>query len=462
MDHVFMRAVRIVADGVYTYNHATREHIRTYAGRSWFTQQRMRHQLHPAVYDMMTEHMYRAQDWQQLLLEWPHKALTDPNRLAYTRDERSAMHGGDSDIKAQVTTIGKYLTRHFPDAPSNLIRDIAAKYTYGGTTEITKDLDRMVHAVMAGPRSCMSSDFDIECDDRERRHPYAVYDPSLGWGMAVRTDTDGMVLGRCLVHDSDEGKGFVRSYKRERDYSSSSGTDESIEAYLQSQGYAKWRGWPAGVHVMRYPLRRDSGFLMPYIDGNCQHVIEDGDDVFRISEYNGYEATNTSGMLNSHDHTCDDCGAGFHDGDGGWTGVHEDNHVCQSCLENEYTYAYSRRGNEYYIRSDDVIDVGGEWYDVNYLSDNSIVELHDGEYEHTDNAVYIESADAYYHNEDDDICYAEDTNQHELKDNCWQCTESGNWYTDDEDNVEIDGDLYHPDNAPETEEATTETDGETK
>lgn len=457
MDHIFDRAVRIVSDGVYTYDHARREHIRTYDGRPWFTQQRMRHQLHPAVFDMMTDHLYRPQNWQQLLLEWPHKALTDPNRLAYTRDERSAMHGGDSDIKAQVTTIGKYLTRHFPDAPSNLIRDIAAKYTYGGSTEITKDLNRMVHAVMAGPRSCMSSDFDIECDDKERRHPYAVYDPDLGWGMAVRTDTDGMVLGRCLVHESDEGKGFVRSYKRERDYSSHSGSDESIEAYLQGLGYAKWRGWPAGVHVMRYPLRRDSGFLMPYIDGNCQHVAEDGDDVFRISSYDGYEASNTSGMLNSYDHTCDDCGAGFHDGDGAWTGIHEENHVCQSCLENDYTYAYSRRGNQYYIHSDDAINVGGEYYDVNYLSDNSIVELHDGEYEHTDNAVYVESEDAYFRNDDDDICYAEDTGRYEMTEDCWQCTESGNWYTDDEDNVEIDGDLYHPDHAPEVEEDETAT-----
>jgi hypothetical protein len=81
------------------------------------------------------------------------------------------------------------------------------------------------------------------------------------------------------------------------------------------------------------------------------------------------------------------------------------------------------------------------------------LELHDGEYEHTDNAVYIESEDAYYSDGDDDICYAEDSNRYELKDNCWQCTESGNWYTEDTDNVEVDGDLYHPDHAPESAQA---------
>jgi hypothetical protein len=258
------------------------------------------------------------------------------------------------------------------------------------------------------------------------------------------------------VHESDEGKGFVRSYKRERDGSSHSGTDESIEAYLQGLGYAKWRGWPEHTRVMRYPLRRE-GFLMPYIDGGNQHVEEDGDDVFRISNYSGYEASNTSGMVNSYEYTCDDCGAGFHDGDGAWTGTHEETHVCQNCLENDYTYAYSRRGNEYYIHNDDAINVNGEYYDVNYLSDNNIVELHDGEYEHLDNAVYIESEDAYYHCDDDDICYAEDTSRYELREDCWCCAESGNYYTDDEESVEIDGDLYHPDHAPEQETNDTET-----
>jgi len=449
MDYIFMIAARIVADGVHE-RLGFGNYRQTYEGRSWFNQQRQRHPLHPAVFDIMTEHMYRAADWQQLLLEWPHKSITDPNRIAYTRDERSAMHNGDSDAKAVITTIGKYLTRHFPDAPSNLIRDVVAKYTYGGTIAITKDMGAMVRAVNDGPRSCMSSGFDIMCDDKEERHPYEVYDPDLGWGMAVRSEGDE-VLGRCLVHESEDGKGFVRSYKRERDERSHSGADEAIEAYLQSLGFAKWRGWPEHVRVMRYPLRR-GGHLMPYIDGGNQHVDEDGDDVFCITNYDGVEATNTNGTLNCHEHTCDDCGAGFDDDDGAWTGIHEENHVCQNCLENDYTYAYSRRGNEYYIRNDDVIEVGGEWYHISYLSDNGIVELHDGEYEHQDNAVYVESEDAYYHCDDDYICYAEDSSRYELCENCWLCAGSGNWFTEDTDYVEVDGDKYHPDHAPEQEE----------
>jgi hypothetical protein len=447
MDYTFFVASRIVSEGVYKRIRPG-EYEWVLKGREWFNQQRTRHALHPAVFDMMTTHMYRAQDWHQLLLEWPHKSLSDPNRLAYTRDERSAMHNGNSDIKAVITTIGKYLTRHFPDAPSNLIRDVVAQYTYGGTTEITKDLDRMVYAVINGPRSCMSPSFDIECHDRKERHPYAVYDPSFGWGMAVRTDTDGMVLGRCLVHESDDGKGFVRSYKRERDYSSHSGADESIEAYLQGLGYAKWRGWPDHVRIMRYPLRRE-GYLMPYIDGGNQHVDEDSDtDAFRISDYSGWEACNTSGMLNGYSCTCEDCGEGMDEDDSYSIGYNGDSHVGPCCIDN-YTHVYGRRGNEYYVPENDAVEVDGEWYDSEYLSDNNIVELANGDYTHSDNAVYVESRDEYYHVDDDDIVHAENTGQYEHASDCWKCTESGNWYTDDEDSVEVDGELYHPDHAPE-------------
>jgi hypothetical protein len=454
MDYWFMPAARIVADGVHV-RVGPGDYRQTYEGREWFNQQRNRHHLHPAVYLMMTEHRYRAEDWHQLLLEWPHKAITDPNRLAYTRNEQAAMHNGDSDAKAVVTTIGKYLTRHFPDAPSNLIRDVVAQFTYGGSTIITKDMDAMVNAVMQGPRSCMSSSFDILCHDKEERHPYAVYDPSLGWGMAVRADTDGMVLGRCLVHESEDGKGFVRSYKREREYSSHSGADESIEAYLSGLGYAKWRGWPDHVRIKRYPLRRE-GYLMPYIDGGNQHVDEDGDDEFRISSYGGFEACSTSGIINGYTCTCDDCGQGMDEDDSYSIGYHGDSRVGHCCIDN-YTQVYGRRGNEYYVNSENAIEVDGEYYHDDYLSDNSIVELHDGDYTHSDNAVYIESADAYYHVDDDDVCHTEDTNQHELKDDCWQCAESGNWYTNDTDSVEVDGETYHPDHAPEPETNDTET-----
>jgi len=429
------------------------DYRRRYEGREWFKQQHQRHTLHPAVCKMFD--MYKPANWQRVILEWPHKSVSDPNRLAYTRDEKSAMYEGDSDKKALVTTIGKYLTRHWPDVPSDLIRDLTAEFTYGGTTTIINDMKRMVEVVSDGPHSCMSSRFDIRCDDGVHRHPYEVYDPSLGWAMAVRAEGSD-VMGRCLVWtnpDDTDDKMFVRSYKREREHRSHSGADEAIESYLKGLGYTKRTRWLDQTPIMKYEVR-GGGYLMPYLDGGTQSVEEDGDNLV-IDSGGAITASSTSGIVSRYDCTCEDCGAGFDDGDGYWVGVYEDRHVCSDCCDSEYTYAYGRRGNQYYVNNNDVIEVGGDYYHDDYLSDNDIVELHDGEYEHRDNAVYIESEDAYYHCDDDDICYAEDTSRYELKDDCWKCAESGNYYTDDEDSVEVDGESYHPDHAPEPKEEET-------
>lgn len=457
-DGWLMATARIVSGDCYMHqrdNSGRRQHVQTYKGRAWFRREFYAHKLHPAIYDMIVERQYEPQRYVQLVLEWPHKSTTDPNRLAYTRDERS----GEADRQV-ITTIGKYLTRHFPDAPDNVIRDVVALHTYGGSTVIVDTVSSMVQAVLDGPSSCMSKQFDLTCDDGKQRHPYAVYDPSLGWRMAVRREGDE-VLGRCLLwHDpTDEAtKGFVRSYKRERGYSSHSGADEAIEAFLQSQGYAKWCGWPEGAPVLKYELRR-GGYLMPYIDGGNQ-MVDDSGETFTITGSGDYDATNTSGIIQGYTCTCDHCGAGFDDEDeGGWAYYDEDTHVCQGCLDNEFNYVYGRRGNQYYILARDAIEVGGDYYDPDYLCDNNICELANGDYEHMDNAVYIDSEDAYYHVDDEDICYAEDSNQYELRDNCWQCTETGNWYTDDEDSVEVDGELYHPDHAPDVADDEQATEG---
>jgi hypothetical protein len=238
---------------------------------------------------------------------------------------------------------------------------------------------------------------------------------------------------------------------------SHSGADEAIESWLKAQGYTKHSYWPDGTPLKRYGTTH-GGYLMPYIDGGTQNVDEDS---FTINGDGSIDASTTDGTANSGNCTCEACGARFDDNhEGGWAGRHEDYHVCQNCLDDDYTYAYSRRGNQYYITNDNVVEVGGEYYDIEYLSDNSIVELANGDYEHIDNAVYIDSEDEYYHVDDYDICYAEDTGEYELRNHCWQCTESGNWYTDDEESVEIEGELYHPDNAPEVaaeEDDNTET-----
>jgi len=227
---------------------------------------------------------------------------------------------------------------------------------------------------------------------------------------------------------------------------------------------------------MAYHEGRKSMPLAPYLDGSIKdvEVFTRGDaKLLRVATGGTYHFESQDGTCTNNEdgEDCADCGDRIGDGDGYWVYSDESSYVCQSCCNNDYYYAYSRRGNHRYIPNDNVIHVGDEAYDEEYLSDNSIVRLSRGEYVHTDNAVYVESVDEYYDCDDEAVCYDDYNNQYELREDCvdladgsichrddaWQCEGSGEWYADnDVDSVEVDGKRYHPDNAPETDDETTE------
>jgi len=338
--------------------------------------------------------------------------------------------------------------------PDHELRDIVARHSYSGSIEIVDYLPNMIEAVMNGPSSCMTRHFNIRCDDGEQRHPYAVYDPALGWSMAVRVE-NGKILGRCLLYTDPETqyKCFVRSYKRNPDERSHSGVDEAIEAYLKSIGFEKRGGWPEDAKLSYYKLSGNSNeFLAPYIDGDERQVDIYSDMYLTISPNGEYCCDNTDGRCGAPLCSCEDCGAAIYDEDDQYcVGRGEDTTVCPRCFD-EYTYVYGRRGYQYYVHNDYIVEADGEYYDEDYLDDNSIVELEDGGYTHSDNATFIESADAWYPSDSDEICYAADTEQYELKEDCWLCAESGDWYTDAVDHVEVGGEWYHPDHAPESQD----------
>jgi hypothetical protein len=167
-----------------------------------------------------------------------------------------------------------------------------------------------------------------------------------------------------------------------------------------------------------------------------------------ICENTGGYPTNDEEDENSFD--CEDCGDRTSDDDGYWIGRGEDTRVCESCLNNDYTYVYGRRGNQYYVHNDNTVyvDSQSEYYDVDYLSDNEIVELENGEYAPMDEAVEINGD--WYHLDDDRICRFEDTDEYGLTEDGWQCVQSCNWYSDDCDKfTEYKGERYHDDYVPQ-------------
>jgi hypothetical protein len=439
---------------------------RTVYRRDWHHDLQNRFRLHPAVDKLLAD--YRPLDWQQLVLEFPHQAESDRNRVAYTQNEKK----GESNIQT-VTTLGKYLTRHFPQLPDHEIRNTVASYSVTGC-KVVYTTAEMLKALMDGPASCMSNNWRNGNLDN---HPYKCYDPRLGWGMAVREE-GGEVIGRALVYERDDIKRFVRTYQRPSSLSSFSQADDSLNAWLRDQGYSHDADWEGCL--LRYYEGAYGRPLAPYLDGGCKDVdviTREGNKYLIVTSDGDYHCENQDGSCSDNEdrETCNDCGANVDDGDGYWVNAAEDEYVCQSCCDHNYYYAYGRRGNQYYVYCDNVVHIGDEAYDEDYLSDNSIVRLHNGEHCHSDNAVYIESVDEYYECDDEDICYDDYNSEYALRedlveledgsmchqDDAWMCEHSKDWYSDNDsdERVEIDGKTYHKDYVPEPDEETT-TEGE--
>jgi hypothetical protein len=378
--------------------------------RPWFAEQVGKHRLHPMVNDLLCQSYQSVlrdyiTDWREMVLEWPHVAMTDPTRLAYTQSDEK----GKRDQQT-LTSLGKYLRRHMPDCPDHMLRDYVARYTIDSSTcDITTDLHKMIHVVQTGPKSCMQSD-EWGYDD----HPYNVYTPDLGWGMAYRMQ-GGEYWGRALVNVQD--KIYVRSYKRNPNASGYSHSDEMLEAWLSNEGYSHICDWE-GYRLAKIHGRYD--WLMPYLDGDTKNVAEYA-NYFEVDRYGGYVADRTDGsMEEANRETCDCCGDDYHEDDMCSVGEDGDTRVCDGCRENHYTYVIGRRGNEYDVHNEHAVycESDDQYYDGEYLDWNEI--------------VYVSHVEAYY-----------------KRDEVWYCEGSCEYFTDDVPHYEINGDYYHEDYLPD-------------
>jgi len=402
--------------------------------RAWHAHQQHQHTIHPVVIKAMG--MARPDNWQQLLLEWPHKAQSDGSRLAYTANERKGI-----DDKQAITTVGKYLTKHFSTLPDHAIRDLAALCGKGDCFIVNTSV-QMIHHLERGPKSCMQWG-----EDNPDEHPYQAYAPEHGWGLAVRT-IGGDTVGRALVIKNEAEKYFVRSYFRNDD--GYSGRDDVLEAWLKEDGYEHRSGWNNGQRLKRIDDSNDCGFVAPYLDG-CNQIVSVRGDKLVIDDDGEYECSNTDGDADAvHGDDCSDCGDRVRSGDGYWIGYSEDTLVCSGC-EDSYRMGRGRRGTTYRFNEEHAVYVESrdEYYHQDYLDDNSIIELDNGDYEHVDNAIEIDNC--WFTPDDERICIFQDTQEWGMQCDGWQCVSSCDWYTDAVECVEVNDEKYHPSNAPATE-----------
>jgi hypothetical protein len=442
--------------------------------RRWHQELQHRFTLHPAV--VAAFNMHDPEDWQQVLLEWPHVATTDVTRLAYTRDERA----GHED-RQTLTSLGKYLKQHWPNLADHHIRDFVAKYATAATFHIERTKEAIVNAVQNGPASCMKFDEDEEEDRNELddlgAHPYEVYDPQYGWHVATRR-LGHKIVGRALLmqRDNDESnpKYFVRTY-RHKDGERYSQPDDELHQWLNSQGYRHHTEWKGERLAYIRSGHSDCEFIAPYIDGGAQEVdienerMPDGTykKYLHITRSGEWECCNQNGTACEQSSCrCADCGQRISEDEQRGTGIYDD-HVVGECCIDEYTHVTGRRGNEYYVANGEAVEVDGTYYDLDYLSDNGIVELWDGEYCSMDDAVSV-GHEWYRANDDAIVCDHDGEYQlindcvelHDgewaLENDAWECAGSGNFYLyDDDAPVEIDGNMYHEDYVPDSTPAPT-------
>ena len=412
--------------------------------REWYRREMERAPIHPTICKMLQnpEQAQWLTDWREMLLEYPHTADLDATKIAFTENEAK----GVAD-RQTVTTLGKYIKRHAPNIPDHVLRDMVMLSVAEVT--LTHDLQEMIDAVQNGPKSCMQGGF--------RTHPYSVYDPQYGWHMAVRRE-GGDIMGRCLCLTHKGKKMFVRSYRtNENGYSHS---DEGMNAWLEERGYTHESEWPWGVRLA--VIRQGGDLVLPYIDGNSGCCREDSDCLV-LDDDGEHEGDRTDGYASSASRcSCDDCGDSFDDGDGTYTGYHEDHHVCDNCSSG-YTYAYGRNGNQYYALDDDVVNVNDEYYHTDYLGDNDIVySERDSEYYLQDDCTMIDGSGDWVHNDDlhdhDFVCLDEDDGIYGMRSDCWQCAGTDLWYSPDSGSdyyaqswTGADGKLYHEDQLPEAD-----------
>lgn len=421
------------------------------ANRPWHSREQCMGDIHDAVFKAW--HIAKPENIDQLMMEWPRNSKQGHHMIAYTRDENY----GEADRQTAVS-VGKYLTRHFPTLASNTIRDIAALYCEA-KIEITHDMGKMIEIIENGPGSCMSgavNRFD-SCGDH---HPYEAYTPQRGWHMAYITEGT-RITGRALLNE----KTFVRTY-RGNDSTGYSSTDDRLNAWLQEQGYSKARDW-RGFTLAKIAVRNDCGFLAPFLDGDSKDVDAHRDHLEIVRSGEGeYLCNGTQGDAESQSaNTCEDCDSRISDDDSYHVYRHADRCVCESCYENNYTFVIGRNQEQYSVDNDNAIEVGGTSYDSEWLSDNGIVQLHDGDYAKDDEAVYLNGCGEYYLADSDDICYTV-AGEYELvcdcveladgnwclRDDAWQCEHSGDWYENDVDSVTTKGGKrIHEDYADEYE-----------
>jgi len=346
--------------------------------------------LHPSVYKLI-ESGYIPDDARALGREWPHVSVEVPTMVAYTQSAEK----GERNIQTR-TKLGRYLRARFSTVPDHVIRDQVARAAVA-PVHITHDMDQMVDVVVNGPGSCMADD-----EWEGGMHPYHVYAPKYGWGLAYTENEGGeqRYASRALVFEGDingvHHKCFVRTYGSE----TSEGYTQSCEglaAALREMGYEKCDGWPQQAWLKR--IECDLGLVMPYVDGCVDNVNDCGDHLELVRD-GEIAADATCGYVAPAPYVqCDSCEDDITRDEidsGDAQQVFYENgepcgYACSGCVWGRYTNALCADGEEHLVLNGGIYQlVDGTPITRTYIDVYGLLrDLWSGDYMEEDDAVWV-------------------------------------------------------------------------
>ncbi len=233
------------------------------------------------------------------------------------------------------------------------------------------------------------------------------------------------IKARCIVREDDpDDLQWIRIYPAPDQ--SADGT--FLKSYLESNGYT--RGDLMGV-LLKTWWHDDGCWSAPYVDwgsgdepfGDYKSI--DGEHYIKVNHDGELSLNHTDGTTwrdeddddDENYESCDCCGDSYHYDD------LDENHICSHC-DRHYTWAYTRGNECNYVRNEDCVEIGDDFYDINYIHDYNIYMCeHDGEYYSLDDLVSTSMGYIYHgyavaldHEDKDGNNYAHEDDVRDLPD----------------------------------------------
>ncbi len=213
--------------------------------------------------------------------------------------------------------------------------------------------------------SCMSNHSAVQC--------YATEDIAIAY-----LEVDNKIIARTVMcMNPNLNVGYTAIY----------GFELPLETLLEKEGYTK--GNLEGCRLLKIETqdRYDAEFKAPFLDGEHNIIIEE--DYLIIDSDGEYRANSTQGILETL--VCENCSTHITE-DTSYYSEHDAQVVCNECYHENH------------------VMVNQIWY---HKEDEQLILLESGEYCLVEEAVYVESHEGYFY--EDEVIYNDHTERYYLR-----------------------------------------------